>query len=90
MSLAQRNIPGEPGGGVGNSMFRFMVPIAAVTQKFFSGPFQTEVAILPPGFKTRCISLAARSISGKNIKPNRQLMASKVLSAKGNSQTSQA
>src|SRR5437763_989828 len=88
--FAQRNIPGASGVGGGSCIFLLMELIVAVTQKFFSGPFHTDVAILPPGFSTRTISLAAISISGKNIKPKRQLIASKVLSANGISLTSHA
>ena len=65
-----------------------MMPMLAVTQKFWSGPAHTAVEMRPPGRSTRAISLAASCISGKNMKPNRQLMASKLASGKGNSQTS--
>ncbi|MNR42424.1 hypothetical protein D3C85_1609370 [compost metagenome] len=61
----------------------------AVIQKFFSGILHTEVATLPPGLSTRAISLAANCMSGKNMKPNRQLMMSNVLFSKGSSLTSQ-
>lgn len=41
-------------------------------------------------FRTLNISLAAKSISGKNINPKRQLIASNVLPTNGSSETSQA
>ncbi|MNY20180.1 hypothetical protein D3C86_1536500 [compost metagenome] len=70
-------------------MFLLITPMIAVTQKFFSGMSHTAVATLPPGFKTLAISLAANCMSGKNMKPNRQLMASKESSANGRLLTSQ-
>lgn len=39
----------ELGGGVGASKLLLMVLIMAVTQKFFSGTFHTDAAILPAG-----------------------------------------
>ena len=44
-----------------------IVPMVAVTQKFFSGIFQTEIAILPEGFNTRLISFAAKTRDGGEV-----------------------
>src|SRR4051812_45134949 len=88
-SLAQRNIPGAPGGDGVIVIFLLIVPMIAVIQKFFSGIFQTAVAILPPGLRTRFISFKANSMSGKNINPKRQLTASNVSFLNGSSLTSQ-
>src|SRR5438874_28200 len=71
---AQRNIPGAPGTGGGISTFLLITLTIAVNQKFFSATFHTDTAILPPGFNTRTISFAAIIISGKNMKPKRQLI----------------
>ena len=80
---AQRNIPGAPGGGGGSSTFLPIAPIIAVIQKLLAGPAHTDVANRPPGLSTRTISLAAFSISGKNMNPMRQLTASKVALGNG-------
>src|ERR1043165_2847523 len=85
---AQRYKPGAPAGGFGSSRCLFTTLKVVVAHKFLSGENQTVVAKRPPGFSTRKISFVANSISGKNIYPKRQLMASNVLSAKGSTETS--
>src|SRR6185369_14321982 len=86
---AQRNIPGAPAAGRVNCNREIIVSCDVAFQKFFSRTFQTEAAMRPPGFRTRIISFNASWISGKNINPNRQLIASNESFSKGKAETSQ-
>src|SRR5215211_7183844 len=83
-SGAQRNRPGEPGGGGGTSTWRAIAPITAVAQGFLSGALQTAAQTRAPGFATRANSRAVDATSGKNMKPKRHRTVSKLASGKGN------
>ncbi|MGO7373875.1 hypothetical protein ACCT04_34285, partial [Rhizobium ruizarguesonis] len=64
-SPAQRNRPGEPGGGADMSTWRAIVPMTVVAHGFLAGVLHTAVQTRAPGFATRAISLAAAAISRK-------------------------
>ena len=58
---AQRNNPGEPGGGAGISTCLLIVPMIVAAQGFLSGPSQTAVQIRAPGFATKRITSLHRA-----------------------------
>src|SRR5688572_6271641 len=83
------NNPGPSGCEGFSSNFEIIVSMDFEIHVFFSGTFHTAAEILPPGFSTLYISFNADCISGKNMKPQRQLIPSNKLSSKGRDETSQ-
>ena len=70
---AQRNIPGASGGGARTSTSAAIASPGIVAHGFAAGSAQTAAQTRPPGRVTRMSSATARSRSGKDISPKRQV-----------------